>query len=255
MKEILDELFVFNTEEDAQSVLYEMYEIFDEQGFLSVAEAKKLIGATMKPEDIRTGWHDPKKFRIGWTVSSDGLMVLARIKFPDIEGLNINEIRKLGGFSPINDIASSKIARARGPLFQFLTEGSLQNTTGSNLVKIERVDAENFKMDAERFNALLEELDGNSVKTLAEKNARYSKNGDSLHNFRSGAEIAGGTPAQACWGYMTKHLVALRDMVERNDFSNREDFLEKCQDTINYIRFLWCIGNEEQNMNNEKESK
>lgn len=231
MKEILDELFVFNTEEDAQSVLYEMYEIFDEQGFLSVAEAKKLIGARMKPEDIRTGWHDPKKFRIGWTVSSDGLMVLAQIKFPDIEGLSVNEIRKLGGFSPINDIASS------------------------NLVKIERVDAENFKMDAERFNALLEELDGNSVKTLAEKNARYSKNGDSLHNFRSGAEIAGGTPAQACWGYMTKHLVALRDMVERNDFSNREDFLEKCQDTINYIRFLWCIGNEEQNMNNEKESK
>ena len=231
MKEILDELFVFNTEEDAQSVLYEMYEIFDEQGFLSVAEAKKLIGATMKPEDIRTGWHDPKKFRIGWTVSSDGLMVLAQIKFPDIEGLSVNEIRKLGGFSPINDIASS------------------------NLVKIERVDAENFKMDAERFNALLEELDGNSVKTLAEKNAQYSKNGDSLHNFRSGAEIAGGTPAQACWGYMTKHLVALRDMVERNDFSNREDFLEKCQDTINYIRFLWCIGNEEQNMNNEKESK
>ena len=231
MKEILDELFVFNTEEDAQSVLYEMYEIFDEQGFLSIAEAKKLIGATMKPEDIRTGWHDPKKFRIGWTVSSDGLMVLAQIKFPDIEGLSVNEIRKLGGFSPINDIASS------------------------NLVKIERVDAENFKMDAERFNALLEELDGNSVKTLAEKNARYSKNGDSLHNFRSGAEIAGGTPAQACWGYMTKHLVALRDMVERNDFSNREDFLEKCQDTINYIRFLWCIGNEEQNMNNEKESK
>lgn len=231
MKENLDELFVFNTEEDAQSVLYEMYEIFDEQGFLSVAEAKKLIGATMKPEDIRTGWHDPKKFRIGWTVSSDELMVLARIKFPDIEGLSVNEIRKLGGFSPINDIASS------------------------NLVKIEHVDADNFKMDAERFNALLEELDGNSVKTLAEKNARYSKNGDSLHNFRSGAEIAGGTPAQACWGYMTKHLVALRDMVERNDFSNREDFLEKCQDTINYIRFLWCIGNEEQNMNNEKESK
>ena len=231
MKENLDELFVFNTEEDAQSVLYEMYEIFDEQGFLSVAEAKKLIGATMKPEDIRTGWHDPKKFRIGWTVSSDGLMALAQIKFPDIEGLSVNEIRKLGGFSPINDIASS------------------------NLVKIERVDAENFKMDAERFNALLEELDGNSVKTLAEKNARYSKNGDSLHNFRSGAESAGGTPAQVCWGYMTKHLVALRDMVERNDFSNREDFLEKCQDTINYIRFLWCIGNEEQNMNNEKESK
>lgn len=99
-------------------------------------------------------------------------------------------------------------------------------------------------MNAEIFKELLEELDGNSVKTLAEKNARYATNGDCLHNFRSGADIAGGTPAQACWGYVTKHLVALRDMVERDDFSNREDFLEKCQDTINYIRFLWCIGND-----------
>lgn len=100
-------------------------------------------------------------------------------------------------------------------------------------------------MNSDRFKELLEELDGNSVKTLAEKNARYSQNGDALHNFRSGADIAGGTPAQACWGYLTKHLVALRDMVEKDNFSNREDFLEKCQDTINYIRFLWCIGNDE----------
>ena len=100
-------------------------------------------------------------------------------------------------------------------------------------------------MNSERFKELLDELDGNSLQTLKEKNARYSQNGDALHNFRSGAEIIGGTPAQACWGYVTKHLVALRDMVIKNDFSNREDFLEKCQDTINYIRFLWCIGNDE----------
>lgn len=99
-------------------------------------------------------------------------------------------------------------------------------------------------MSSDRFKELLDELDGNSLQTLKEKNARYSQNGDALHNFRSGAEIMGKTPAQACWGYMTKHLVALRDKVERNDFSDREDFLEKCQDTINYIRFLWCIGND-----------
>ena len=99
-------------------------------------------------------------------------------------------------------------------------------------------------MKAEQFKTLLDELDGNSLQTLKEKNARYSQNGDCLHNFRSGAEIVGGTPAQACWGYLTKHLVALRDMVNKDDFSNREDFLEKCQDTINYIRFLWCIGND-----------
>lgn len=100
-------------------------------------------------------------------------------------------------------------------------------------------------MTLEVFQSLLDELDGNSLETLKSKNARYSYNGDSLHNFRKGGDICGGTPAQACWGYLTKHLVALRDMVERDDFSNREDFLEKCQDTINYIRFLWCIGNDE----------
>ena len=64
----------------------------------------------------------------------------------------------------------------------------------------------------------------------------------------------GGTPAQACWGYMTKHLTALRDKVEKNDFSNREDFLEKCQDTINYIRFLWCIGNDENSKFSNRDS-
>lgn len=102
-------------------------------------------------------------------------------------------------------------------------------------------------MHSDRFKELLDELDGNSLQTLKEKNARYAQNGDCLHNFRSGADIAGSTPAQACWGYVTKHLVALRDMVQRDDFTNREDFLEKCQDTINYIRFLWCIGNDESN--------
>lgn len=99
-------------------------------------------------------------------------------------------------------------------------------------------------MKTEEFEKLLDELDGNSLKTLKEKNARYSVDGDCLHNFNSGADIAGSTPAEACWGYLTKHLVALRDMVKQNDFSNREDFLEKCQDSINYIRFIWCIGNE-----------
>ena len=108
-----------------------------------------------------------------------------------------------------------------------------------------------IKMKPDLFQALLDELDGNSLETLKTKNARYSSNGDSLHNFRKGADIGGGTPAQACWGYLTKHLVALRDMVQRDDFSNREDFLEKCQDSINYIRFLWCIGNDKSNKEGE----
>ena len=100
-------------------------------------------------------------------------------------------------------------------------------------------------MTHEDFKACLKELDGQGAKTLAEKNARYSSSNDALHNFKMGAEVMGGTPAQACWGYMTKHLVALRDMIQRNDFSNREDVLEKIQDSINYLRFIWAISEEE----------
>ena len=100
-------------------------------------------------------------------------------------------------------------------------------------------------MNIETFNKLLDELDGNSLETLKKKNAMYASSNDCLHNFDSGAEIMGLTPAQCAWGYMTKHLVALRDKIKRNDFSDRDDLLEKCQDIINYIRFIWLIGNDD----------
>lgn len=99
-------------------------------------------------------------------------------------------------------------------------------------------------MTSETLGKLLDELDGNSLETLKQKNAKYASPTDCLHNFDAGAEIMGRTPAQCAWGYMTKHLVALRDKVDKNDFSDRDDLLEKCQDIINYIRFIWLIGNE-----------
>lgn len=107
-------------------------------------------------------------------------------------------------------------------------------------------------MTHEQFKNLLEELDDSGAKTLAEKNERYSSPDDALQNFHEGAEIMGCTTAQACWGYMTKHLSALRKMIWSNDFNNREDVYEKCIDTINYIRFLWAISEEERNKMNKR---
>lgn len=100
-------------------------------------------------------------------------------------------------------------------------------------------------MTNDRFNDLVDEIRRCSLDTLICKNSGYSTTSDRLHNFHAGAEIGGCTPAQAAWGYAVKHIVALRDKIEKNDFSNRDDFLEKCQDTINYICLIWCIGNEE----------
>ena len=99
-------------------------------------------------------------------------------------------------------------------------------------------------MTHERFEQLLDELDGESLTTLKAKNRMYSAPTDALHNFASGADIGGCTEAQACWGYLVKHLVALRDKIINNDFSNKDDLKEKCQDSINYIRFIWAIAHE-----------
>lgn len=99
-------------------------------------------------------------------------------------------------------------------------------------------------MTHERFERLLDELDGESLATLKAKNRMYSAPNDALHNFASGADIGGCTEAQACWGYLVKHLVALRDKIINNDFSNKDDLKEKCQDSINYIRFIWAIAHE-----------
>lgn len=98
-------------------------------------------------------------------------------------------------------------------------------------------------MSNDAFEALVNELREKSLDTLVKKNARYA-NEDRLHNFRVGAALIGGTPAQAALGYMAKHLAALIDMVRKDDFSDRDDLLEKCQDIINYIVFIWCCGNE-----------
>ena len=106
-------------------------------------------------------------------------------------------------------------------------------------------------MEQKEFDQLLTSLDTHCQKVMGYKNnVLYAKGDiDRLHNFKAGAEIAGVYPAQAAWGYATKHLVALRDMVLRNDFSNSEDLEEKCTDIINYIKFIYCIGMEEQTKN------
>ena len=100
-------------------------------------------------------------------------------------------------------------------------------------------------MTHEQFNRLVDELENTRVKTLKEKNARSSQPDDALHNFDEGAKIMSCTSAQCAWNYATKHIIALRDMVLTNNFSNRDDVLEKIQDIQNYLTFIWCISEEE----------
>ena len=99
-------------------------------------------------------------------------------------------------------------------------------------------------MCEDTFLDLIREIREASLDTLVKKNSGYATE-DRLHNFREGAKVSGLTTAQTAWGYLTKHLVALRDKIEKNDFSDRNDFKEKVQDSINYLCIIWAIGNDE----------
>ena len=101
-------------------------------------------------------------------------------------------------------------------------------------------------MTNELFSGHITHIKNYSMDVLIAKNSNYSKGDtDALHNFVAGAAIAGCTPAQAAWGYATKHLVALRDKIQRNDFSDLADLEEKCCDIINYVAIIYAIGVEE----------
>lgn len=101
-------------------------------------------------------------------------------------------------------------------------------------------------MTNEFFRENIDFIRQQSLDILLQRNGNYAKGSDdALHNFTAGASIAGCTPAQAAWGYVTKHLVALRDKIQRNDFSNIDDLVEKCCDIINYTAIIYAIGIDE----------
>ena len=109
-------------------------------------------------------------------------------------------------------------------------------------------------MTNEFFRENIDFIRQQSLDILLQRNGNYAKGSDdALHNFTAGASIAGCTPAQAAWGYVTKHLVALRDKIQRNDFSNVDDLEEKCCDIINYTAIIYAIGIEEERKRAERE--
>ena len=109
-------------------------------------------------------------------------------------------------------------------------------------------------MTHENFNTLVDSLEEIRINTLKTKNAKYAPENDALHNFHAGAEIMGVSVPECIWGYMTKHLVALRDKILRNDWEDKDDALEKIQDIQNYLTFIWCAINEDKTVKVNKEN-
>lgn len=100
-------------------------------------------------------------------------------------------------------------------------------------------------MDRKDFEDCVRYIQTSSFNTILRKTDIYSSEDDVLKNFKVGSDISGLSPMETCWGYMTKHLAALRCKIEDCDLEDMEDFVEKCRDSVNYLCLLYCLAVEE----------
>lgn len=96
-------------------------------------------------------------------------------------------------------------------------------------------------MDQEEFEQVFDRVIEQSRAVLVEKAREYASDGDRMHNFKRAAGFTGGTPEQALWGFLTKHLVSLSDMVRSEKVYPAEVWDEKLGDALNYLILLRAL--------------
>lgn len=99
-------------------------------------------------------------------------------------------------------------------------------------------------MTNKELGVLVSKMCDNLKATLTSKGLEYSLNDDRLINFYEAADMNGSTPEQALWGFVTKHIIALKDFIVRD--ANRievpeEQWDEKIGDIIAYMCLLKAL--------------
>ena len=70
---------------------------------------------------------------------------------------------------------------------------------------------------------------------------------DRLAHFKKAAVLINGTPKQALFGMLAKHLVSVSDMCADGQSYTKAIWSEKITDSINYLLLLRALVEEEQN--------
>lgn len=99
-------------------------------------------------------------------------------------------------------------------------------------------------MNSEQFEKIFDEVVDNCRSTLLVKASEYATDKDRLHNFHKAAALMGGTPEQALWGFLVKHLVSISDMVESSYAFPEAVWEEKIGDALNYLILLRAMVKE-----------
>lgn len=70
------------------------------------------------------------------------------------------------------------------------------------------------------------------------KGKEYATDKDKFHNFNVAAILNGTTPEKALWGFATKHLVSIMDIIDDSDKFSGQQIEDKIGDMINYLILL-----------------
>jgi hypothetical protein len=95
-------------------------------------------------------------------------------------------------------------------------------------------------MNKDEFDLVVEENISQMRASLQAKGAEYCKGQDRLQNFKDTALMNGCTPEQALWGFVSKHIIALKDFIQSPGMQNipYSFWSEKLGDIRNYMVLL-----------------
>lgn len=96
-------------------------------------------------------------------------------------------------------------------------------------------------MNADQFELIFEQTVQNCRDVLVNKAKEYASDGDRMHNFKVAGRFNGRSPEQELWGFLTKHLVSLTDMVQSGEYYPAEKWDEKLGDALNYLFLLRAL--------------
>jgi len=99
-------------------------------------------------------------------------------------------------------------------------------------------------METKDFNKIVNDRKIRISKILQAKATEYAKGGDRLSNFKEAALFMQCTPEKALLGFVTKHMIALRDFtndLENGHCQSEEMWDEKLGDIINYMILLEAL--------------
>lgn len=87
---------------------------------------------------------------------------------------------------------------------------------------------------------------------FVDKRGQYATDDDVLKNFKQTAAMNHETPERSLWGFVSKHLIALKNMIDQDMKNtgavfNYQAYEDKALDVYNYMALLLAIVREREN--------